>query len=451
MNISNKILIIGVIFSLLSSLRIPFLPELQLLCFILFTIYERRINYSVLLFLIMILCSHHYAIPDAVYRENSSMYPSIYTKQLGPLKILDFLTLFLAFFSFVRIPHLKELLKIRSIPFVLLITSFFGFIFANHLHIYSDVLLFLARSYILVFALFVNLVVLKPSQLASLSHLAIVCWISKMLFAIIFPHPNPWTRTQLGIEGIMYFAGDEYMFLPIYLSILIHYTKDRLIYKRSYIYIFIALILCVIAQRKGAIPIFLIFFMIVYFHQHNTFKVLSSLLKLYLVFGSIVTFLFLYFEDLIIHDEIINLAFLEYHTLAQVSWDSISNLLKSDFFGAIFGITPVGKYEVVNLPSFVDGFMTWGQEMGEKYRYQLWSFPFGRCILNSGFWGFFMCLFYSIRSIPYSLFVFYLTLSTIPFCFYENLTPVNAVATAFSLAFLNFVFTKKVDTTCVVK
>ena len=434
--VSKSLIIIAVLFSFLSSLRIiSFLPEFQFLLVILWTIKNKGINFHVLILITIILCSHHYAVPDAVFREDSGGYPSIYTKALGPIKILDLFVLFLFIMSLNKIPNLIKIIQIRSLPVILLFTSLFGLLFYFRLHLVDNTILYLIRSYLLIFFIFINCINLKKEHVAKLAILAIIAWTSKMFFAILFPHPHPWYRTILGYDGIMYFAGDEYMYIPIYLSIIIYTFKEQLNFKSVRNVILIVLLLALIAQRKGSINILIPFLLMIYFYYRgNSF--FTYILKIYYIFSTLVIFIFLLYEDILINNQLINLAFLEYHLLAQSSLDSIINFLQGPFWHSIWGISPIGKIEIINLPKYVDGFMAFGEEVGERFRYQLWSFPYGRCILNAGIFGVIVYFLYYIKNIKCSAPTFYIIISTFPFCIYANITPVFALSLGLALAFL---------------
>lgn len=436
MNLPKSLFWGAVCCALLSSLRIPILPELEFGLFVLYTIKKRGLDYDGLIFLFLILCTHHYAIPDAVFREDASSYPSIYTKQIGAIKILDLLIVYLFIISYKYYDRILKVFSIKSLPTVLLITSFFGFISPSRLHLSSDIFLFIARSYLLILTIFINSIHFSKKQFSTLAYLAVVCWISKMIFSILFPHPHPWYREILGYNGIMYFAGDEYMYIPAYLAIIVYIFRDKIVYKKTLRILFLTLLLVIIAQRKGGIPILFSFILLVSFYYHkNTF--LSNCLKVYYVFSGLIIFLFLLFIDHLVNDELILLAFSEYHILSKVSWDSFINLFSSGgIWSGFWGITPFGKYEVIGLPNIADHFMAWGTEVGEKYRYQLWVFPFGRCIMNAGLWGWLIFLLYYIKIFRYQLPLFFLTISCFVFCIYGNITPVCALSIGFSLAFI---------------
>lgn len=436
-SIPKTLIYLAILFAFLSSLRISILPELQLLIFIVYYIKNRGVNYNVLILVVLILCTHHYAIPDSVYRQDSGGYPSIYTKNVlgSSIKIFDFFVFFLFLFSIKRIRYALNLFKISAIPVILLFTSFFGFLNYTQLHFADGLVLYLIRSYMLILAIFVNCVNLKKEQVACLSIIAIIAWISKMAFAILIPHPHPWYRTILGMEGIMFFAGDEYMYIPVYLSIIIYTFKDRIHFKQIRNVIFLVLLLALIAQRKGSLQILLPFLFLMFFYYRKN-KFFTYVLKIYYILNSIILFFFLLFQNDLISNELINLAFLEYHTLAESSLDSVYTLARESLWNFFWGITPVGKIEIVNLPSFVDTFMTFGEEVGEKYRYQLWTFPFGRCFPNAGLFGVIAYFVYYIKCVKFSAPLFFVVISTFIFCIYGNITPVNALSVGISLAFI---------------
>jgi hypothetical protein len=272
-------------------------------------------------------------------------------------------------------------------------------------------------------------------QLRTLSYIAVISWVSKMCFAIIIPAQHPMYRSIFGYDGIIYFAGDEYMFIPVYLTVIIYSYGKSFNYKQIRNIICLAFFLGLVAQRKGVVTVFIPFLFLVYGYWREN-KIIISFSKIYYVLSSLILFIFLFIENKIIHNKLFNLAFYEYHTLSIVSVDSILNLIKTNFSMFLFGITPFGKYEIINLPSFADHFMAFGNETGEKYRYALWSFPYGRLILNTGIIGSIIYLYYLIKSARYSSPIFFIIISSIGFCIIDNITPVNALSLGISLAVL---------------
>lgn len=427
---------VSFLFALLSSLRIQYLPELQTLFLIFYTISNKGISFKVLLLFIAIFCTHHYAIPDAVYREASSDYPSIYTKVFFGVKLLDFLTIFLLLFSVTKIyDNFFKIFQIRYAPIFLIVFSLLGSFYLNGTTFASDSFLFNVRDYIILIIVFVNCVKLTDSEFITISKLAIFSWILKMCFAILLPHPYPWYRTILGFDGIMFFAGDEYLGIPLYMSIIVAIMGKSISFKYVRNVILFTLLLALIAQRKGSIPVLLCYILLMYTY-YNRNKLIEFLMKFYYLFNSLIIFLLLLSVNYLTSNELIRLAFLEYTDLAKSSLDSVLHLFDKNLFNAFFGITPFGKYEIMNIPSYVDSFMSFGTEAGLKYRYMLWSFPWGRCFLNTGLIGFLIIIVYSFRSIRYSPPLFYIIISSFSICYFDNLTPVNAVCMGIGLAFL---------------
>lgn len=436
-NAKYKFFYLALFFAIISSLRIPFVPELQLLLFVTYVLKERRISNNAIFLLTTILCTHHYVIPDFVFRADGSDYPSIYTRAYGAVKLLDLLIVFIFSISLKSLyeRNILKLFYINGLPSFLLITSLFGFIFLNRETFAIDNYLFISRSYLLFFAIFINTLNLSRTEYIKLSKLIIFAWSCKMFFAIIIPHPNPMYRTILGIDGIIFFAGDEYMTLPYLFVILLLLYDSRKKIEGLYKYIWIIFIMTLIAQRKGGIPIFVNLFLIFYFYS-NRKRFGSILLKFYIVFFSVLQFLFLYNIDKLTTDPLLKLAFIEYSQFSHIAVDSLNHILKTNIWEFLFGISPYGKYEILNLPAELDHMTSFGSEVGEIYRYQLWSFPLGRCILNVGLIGFWMVYFYSIKAMRYSLPIFYLVLACIPLCYYTNLTPVNAFSMGIVFSFL---------------
>lgn len=433
----SKFYYIGVVFVILSGLRVPFLPELQLVIFCAYVIYTRKINFRIVLLLSTILCTHHYVIPDFVYRADGSDYPSIYTRAYGGIKLLDILVCVVFSLSlplFIR-RNILKILYIKGLPTILLFTSFTGIFFLAKQEFAVDQALFIIRSYLLFFAIFIICVTLTKKQFLELSKLVIFCWVLKMVIAILIPHPHPLARPILGFNGIIFFAGDEYMSLPLYFAIILVIRGMNANFTMVYRMLFLILILTMVAQRKGALQILLPFIALVWCHQHK-FKFGTGILKFYYVISAFIVFLFLLNIDYITSDPLILLAFNEYSTFATISIDSLDYLYKTNPLGFLFGISPFGKYEIIGLPVEMDHMMSFGKEVGEVFRYQFWSFPLSRCILNVGLIGFIYVLAYYFKACRYKAFVFFLIISAISICYYTNLTPVMAFAQGIVFAFL---------------
>ena len=432
-----KFIYIAVFFALLSSFRIPVLPELQLLAIVLYTFKRQKIDINVIFLVTTVLCTHHYAIPDIIFREDGASYPSIYTKAYGSIKLLDLLIIFL-FTASLPAFYNRNILRffyIPGFPTILLVSAFFGLIFLNSQTFSKENFLFLSRSYLLLFVMFIQTIHLSKKDFIQLAKLIIFSWGIKMFFAILIPQEHPLYRSILGINGTIFFAGDEYMTLPYFFVILLYLSHSNKQVKSLYKAIWIIFVMTLIAQRKGSIPIFLGLLFLIYSYSNK--KWLGSLfLKTYYTCFSLLLFLFLYNIDHIIQNPLIQLAFYEYSELSRVAVDSISNIYHSNILEFIFGISPFGKYEIINLPTELDHLTSFGKEVGEKFRYQLWSFPLSRCILNVGILGCLTVYIYYIKALRLPLPLFYLTIICIPICYYENLTPVNAFAIGIVYAFM---------------
>lgn len=429
--------ILGLVFAFLSGIRLPFLPEFQLTIFVVFVFKERKLSYKVLLLLATILCTHHYVIPDFVYRIDGAAYPSIYTRAYGSVKLLDLLVVFLFIVCF-RLFISRNILKIfyiKSLPTILFFTSFVGLLFINSNQFSTSQFLFITRSYLLFFSIFILSINISREQFQGLSWLVVFCWTVKMIMSILIPHQHPLTRNILGIDGIIFFAGDEYMTIPYYLAMLIIIGGKNFNYRDIYSVLFIVLFLTILAQRKGALQVLGIFIAVVYAYK-NSGILCRGLVKIYCVFSAIITFLFLYYIDKIVSDPLILLAFDEYSNFAQISIKSLHRLHTDNPLGFFFGISPFGKYQIVDLPSYMDHVMSFGKEVGEVYRYQFWSFPYGRCILNDGLIGFIYVMIMILRTLKYNVVMMYLVIAAIPLCYYNNLTPINAFAMGIVYAFL---------------
>lgn len=427
----NKYYAIGFLFALLSSLRVPFLPELQLVLILTFLLIYRKVNRNLFFLIITILCTHHYAILDAFYRFNGELYPSIYTRSYSGIKLLDILIILLFIFSLRNLNNLKFILN-KNLPFLLLPISFFGVTYLNSQTFAFDMFLFIFRSYLLIIAIYLITYSFSKKDLIFISKLAIFSWTVKMFFAILIPQEEPLYREIFGFQGIIYFAGDEYMTIGSFLMIILLLMKKN---DLKFIPIFMLLnfifLLTLIAQRKGGVPYFIILNIIlfIYFYIKNT--ITHKLFNLLIIINSFSIFLFLYFVVPLL-PEVIHLSFLEYSALSSSALDSIANI---NIYNQIFGITPFGKYELINLDPIFDHAMSFGKEVGEKYRYKLWAIPLGRLILNVGLIGYFYYLIYIIiRAFKENVVSFYLLSSMMGFFYFSLITPVSAIAIGISLS-----------------
>lgn len=321
----NKYYLVGFVFALLSSLRIPFLPELQLLLIFMFLLIYRKINRNLFFLIITILCTHHYVIPDAIYRFQGELYPSIYTRAYFGIKLLDILVVVLFIFSLKNLNNLKFILN-KNLPLILLPISFFGVLYLNSQTFAFDMFLFIFRSYLLVIAIYLISFSFSREDLIFISKLAIFSWTAKMFFAILIPHEAPLYREIFGFEGIIYFAGDEYLTIGSYLMIILLLSrKNNLNFISIFFLINFIFLLTLIAQRKGGIPYFIIlnFIIFIYFYIKNS--TVHRLFNFLMVLNSFLIFLFLYFA-LPLLPEVLQLGFIEYRALASSALDSIANI-----------------------------------------------------------------------------------------------------------------------------
>lgn len=418
--------IIAIIFAICSSARIPFLPEFQFFLLLCSIMHYKKINYNVILLLTTILCTHHYVIPDSTYRFLSDSYPSIYTRSYGAIKIFDLLVIIVFLFSVKKMKYLLSLFSYKRLPGILLVTSFIGCVFLSHETFAKDQFLFLSRNYLFFISIFLSTYHFNKRQFIVLSKLAILAWITKMIFAILIPHPHPLFREILGFDGIIFFAGDEYLTIPYYLMILLLLDVNMNM-KKIFCAVSFVLLLTIIAQRKGGISVLLPFLLLCYAYYHKK-RLLGNIVKCYYIVSSALIFLFLSFPSKLIENDLLLLAFEEYSNLAQVSYDSVRNIFNNNLYEALFGISPFGKYEIIGLEPIYDHPFSYGEEVGERFRYMLWSFPLGRCILNVGIIGFILVVFKMLCSARLNIPMFYLTITAIPVCYYYNLTPVLAFA-----------------------
>lgn len=427
---------IAVSFSFLSSLRIEFLPEIQffLILFSAFAFYKYPGKFAFVV--ISVLCSHHYVIPDALFRFSSENYPSIYTKSYASFKLLDGIVVVCAMYSGRWIPSLKRLIDLRKFPSLLIFFSFFGLLYIDHTRFAFDSFFFIARSVLLTLSVYLIASRLSNFDMISICKLAVVAWISKMLFSIIIPHDNPLYRTIFGFEGIIYFAGDEYLSLGFYAaSLILLYSSSGLRPERFFLIgsMLLALILALLAQRKGAVP----YFFIVFFLFFLSFRIKSMLWDRFFNFALIINlFAAFVFVSLIVPmlDDLTKLAFLEYSALSQSALSSVLALNPLEFW---CGVSAFGKYELLDLPEAFDHSMSFGKEVGQQFRYQLWTIPGGRLILNVGMMGgLYFALYVLYAGIRFSSVVFYQLLGVSSVFYLSSISPVSALAMGVSLSVL---------------
>lgn len=432
----NKYYFIGFLFALLSSLRVPFLPELQLVLILALLLIYGKVNRNLFFLIITILCTHHYAIPDAIYRFQGELYPSIYTRAYFGIKLLDILIVFLFIFSLRNLNNLKFILN-KNLPFLLLPISFFGVIYLNSQTFSFDMFLFIFRSYLLIIGIYLITYSFSREDLIFISKLAIFSWTVKMFFAILIPHEAPLYREIFGFQGIIFFAGDEYLTIGSFLMIILLLVKRN---ELKFIPIFILLnfifLLTLIAQRKGGVTYFIILNIILFIYFYIKNSTVHKLFNFLMVINIFLGFLFLYLVVPLLPEDV-QLGFLEYSALSSSALDSIANI---NIYNQIFGITPFGKYELINLNSIFDHSMSFGKEVGEMYRYQLWTIPMGRLILNVGIIGYLYYLAYIvIRASRENIVSFYLLSSIMGFFYFSLITPVSAIAIGISLsAFIRY-------------
>jgi hypothetical protein len=435
----QKIFFFSILASLLSSLKLFFLPELELVILFIIMFYRDKMLFAVAL--VIILCSHHYVIPDEVYRFDSTSYPSIYTKKIGPTKILDIVTIIFFLFSITFFNFkLNSFSKINlNYPFILLLFCFAGIITTPILNQNFDLLFFNIRNLLLLISTYLLLKNLDLIQIKTISFVAISCWLSKMIFSIIFPASNPLYREIFGITWNIYFAGDEYLTLGVYfISILLlnkisnvnNFGKEINVLK---LLIIVSLITALISQRKGALIYFFTIYILVNYNKKSKFSILQNIFILFLPFS---TFLFLIFI-LPLFSDLINLVFFDQSGLLDSSIESINYIFNFDFFHFIFGIGPYSLYEIKGLNDILDNEMAFGAEVGNKFRYMIWSLPFGRLFLNVGLFGSFIYLFYLFKNLQKPPSYFYLYSISLPVFFLENISPVTALSIGFAFVVMS--------------
>jgi hypothetical protein len=433
----HKLIFFSIVASLLSSLKIYFLPEFELTILILLFFYRNNMLFGSAL--IIILCSHHYVIPDEVYRFDSSSYPSIYTKKIGIIKIIDLVTVLFFLYS-LTISKVKSLFDYRvnlNYPIILLLFCFLASMTYPIVNQNFDLLFFNLRNLILVISSFLLYNSLSISQISTISFLACYSWISKMFFSILLPADNPLYREIFGFKWNIYFAGDEYLTLGVYfISILFLKTisKTDINYTKLIKFlILISLILALVAQRKGALIYFFVIFILVHLNSRSKFIIYQNLLILLLPLS---TFLFLLFV-LPLTPDYIRIAFFDQSGLLNSSIESIYNIFNNNIWHSLYGIGPYSMYEVKGLDVLLDNDMAFGSEVGNTYRYMIWSLPFGRLFLNVGLFGSLIYFYFLIKNLKKPPYFFYLYTLTIPIFFLENLSPVTSLSIGFSFVIIS--------------
>ncbi len=440
----NKYYLLAVIFGFLSSIRVIVLPEIQFILAVMFLFKNRGLSKSFIFFLMTIFCTHHYAIPDAFYRFNSELYPSIYTKAYSGIKILDVLIVFLFLFSIKKIKNVKRLLN-KKFPFILIFIAPLGIIFLSKEKIAFDIFLFTLRSYMLFFVFFVETLNFRKLDYIKLSKLIVFSWTIKMFFAILIPHNSPLYREIFGIKGIIFFAGDEYLTIGIYYAIFCAtkaFQKKELL--RSFFSLNFILLLTIISQRKGAIPYFTfinVMLLVYYFYKNKT---LHKLYNFYVILSPIITFIFIAWGYNFLNP-LIKLAISEYHELSLSALKSIMNIQNTNIYSFLFGISPFGKYEIIDLNPLNDHLMSFGKEVGEKYRYQLWTIPGDRLLLNTGLIGFICYYIYALRyAFSENMYIYSLYYIGLGIFSFSLMTPISGFTYGIVVSFLVNYYSKEV-------
>jgi len=433
--VNKFLLLLSVFFALLSSLRIPFLPEVQFLIFSSGMVFFSKPVFRVLAFAVIVLTTHHYVVPDAVFRFESGSYPSIYTSTALGFRVLDAFVVALFLYSLRYADELRRLFSFH-VPMVLLPLSLIGMILLGSEQFAKDQFFFLARSFTLFIAIYLLASKLPLSDFLFTCFLAIVGWTAKMFFAVLFPHENPWIREIFGFVGNIYFAGDEYLSLGVYLSILVFFVchrSFRLSYYRWAIFLcFISCLLSLYSLRSGSVPYFIILFFVVFFSRLRLHGSLHLPVNLLILIYPFVIFCFLLLNAH--YALVLSGSFEEYSALSLSAVDSILNL---SILEGVLGVSAFGKYELIGLPSIFDHSYSFGNDAGELYRYELWTIPGGRLILNVGMLGY---LAYYIIMVCYSfasrVTFFYIVIAVSPIFYLGNVTLVYALAGGFAASFL---------------
>lgn len=437
----NKYYCVSLVAVLLAKLQFSFLPECEICILILSYFYNRRAFYYLF---IIVFASNTFVVMDVLYRFDSGTFPSIYTKEMiGGIKYLDVLSVVLFLLGLLNVRNIRKVHSV-SLPYLLIFSSLIGLTFIEYSQQFSlEMFLFIGRGYLLCLAAFMLLVGLDKDVYMKYCKLAIITWILNMIFAIVIPYAHPHTREIFGITLSIAFAGDEYLTLGVYGLILLLYSSEYDI-KDNYRFVkysFITALLCGIAsQRKGAVPYFMVLMLIIYVY-YNCNSIKNKIMNILLIASSVYIALFL----LIVYDflpDYIQLAFFEYHGLLDSALSSVDYLKNYNWGEYLFGISPWGKYKVIDLPQIIDHEYSFGKEVGEVFRYSIWVIPGGRLVLNTGILGLIYYYCFIIRkAIEYKNCMYYYLLITItPLFYYASITPVEAISFGLILAVM---FNKK--------
>jgi len=395
-----------------------------------------RIKFNFAALLVCVFCTHHFAIPDAIYRFNSGEYPSIYTKSIGFVKYLDILVVVIVVASLYNIKSFSSTFLRRNYPFFLPIFLVLGIMaYPSELQNYSN-LLYISRSFLLLVAIALICARFNVYEIRILCVLATFAWTAKMLCAILIPAEAPLYREILGYKFNIPFAGDEYLTLGVYSVIVLSLsgvgpkTSDSKLIKYL---LFSAFLLCIVAQRKGALQYFGVIFFVTAWG--SVFGVKQKILNLILLIQPWLLFIFLIFVVPFLPD-LMRLAFFDYANLLSSAVESLYQLFKDNYIASAFGIGPTGLYEIHGLNSLVDNEFAFGSEVGAQFRYVIWSIPYGRMLLNVGIFGSLIYVVYLLINMRRSSYEFYLYSTIFGIFYFQSTTPVESIAYGIAFAAL---------------
>lgn len=429
------IYVMGIVAALISAQKFQYLPELQLIVIATVALVFFNRPYYFLATAVIVLSTHFYAVPDIVYRFNSSDYPSIYTKNIGNIKVLDILIVILFVYGLAK--------SIRTIPMPLIApTMSFGFLgFFSMILLPSEqveyrMALFQIRNLLLVIGVYLISVKVGKERLLRLCFLALFCWISTMIFAIIFPAENPLYRDFFGYNWNIYFAGDEYLSFGIYAASASVLARDLLlkgVNVRMLLLAAVALVLALFSQRIGSLQYFFVVFLVLSLSSAKRWG--QRIAKLVIVLPSFGIILLYPFVDLFSN---VSATFDAYGQLLVSGAQSWVHLLKEAPGFAVFGLGFAGKYEIIGLSDYLDNPFAFGSEVGEQYRYAVWGLPFGRILFGAGLLGYLFVLifivYYLVSNTPPDR--YYLLMVGLSLIVLAGLTPVSAVPLGLALGVL---------------
>lgn len=438
----------AIIACILANMRVPYLPLIETGLFICLLVVFNKQPIKIINTTIIIFCSNHYVVMDYVYRLNSYNFPSIYTQNIiGGVKYLDLIVVTLFLYSLLTINNINSLFRRVSrvhLPFVSLVLSIIGFLITDYSHIAINQLLFVFRSIMLIIALTVICSNFSFSSFYDIATLAIFTWISNMIFSIVFPPAHSYVREIFGIKGLTFFAGDEYLTIIHYSAILLLlFRHEELLNDSRQVNIkgllrevIFAYFLGLVSLRKGAFLSLVLTLLLILIYLNDGGKLWNQLYNFLLIIIDwiIPVFLIITYSHL---PSSLQLAFYDYNGVTSSALQSLYIIFQESPLKFFFGIGPFGKYKIAGLTARFDYDTSFGQEVGQEYRYMIWEMPGGRLILNNGFIGLVYFYIYQVlQALKNESALFFLLFELGGIFYFKSISPVFALAYGISFAFL---------------